>query len=84
MVGAFCFGVVIGWVTYRTLRRKGQTAAISDLAGVIGAIGGSAVTVIFGDKDIFGCYAIGLAAGFFLYLIAAVKLKDVGWLSDDS
>ena len=81
MIGAACFGLVIGWVTHRTLRRKGQGAALSDIAGVIGAVGGGAVTVLFSDKDIFGWYAIGHATGFFLYLILATTLlKDIVWL----
>jgi hypothetical protein len=31
---ALCFGLVIGWITYRTLRRKEGSAALSDIAGV--------------------------------------------------
>ena len=38
--GALCFGLVIGWVTYRTLRRKEGSNALSDIATVIGAVGG--------------------------------------------
>ena len=36
-IAAALFGVVIGWVTYRTLRRNRGTAAISDIASVLGA-----------------------------------------------
>ena len=43
-VGATCFGIVVGYVTYRTLVRKSD-AAISDLAAVIAAIGGGVVAV---------------------------------------
>jgi len=68
MAGAVCFGLVIGWVTYRTLRRQ-QNAALSDIAGVIGAVGGAAVTKLFGSPELFAGYCIGLAVGFFLYLI---------------
>lgn len=35
IVGALCFGFVIGWVTYRTLRRQKETVALSNIASVI-------------------------------------------------
>ena len=50
------------------MRRSGG-AQISDIATVIGAVGGSAVTALFGEKRLFGLYSIGLFAGFFAYLI---------------
>jgi hypothetical protein len=83
-IGALCFGIVIGWVTYRTLRRSAETVALSDIATVIGAVGGAAVTGLFKDQTLFGAYCIGLALGFFLYLIVGVTvLKDVTWLGSD-
>ncbi len=72
IVGAGCFGLVIGWITYRTLRRKEGAAQLSDIATVIAAIGGAAVTKLFDDPDLFGAYSIGLAVGFFLYFAIAV------------
>jgi uncharacterized membrane protein YeaQ/YmgE (transglycosylase-associated protein family) len=66
-IGAICFGLVIGWVTYRTLRRREGTAALSDIATVIGAVGGAAVTALFKSDVLFGLYCIGLAVGFFAY-----------------
>jgi NhaP-type Na+/H+ or K+/H+ antiporter len=81
-VGAVAFGLVIGWVTYRTLRRTKEAVSLSNIASVIAAVGGAAVTTLFASADIFGWYSIGLAAGFFGYLIIAVTvLKDVDWLS---
>jgi ABC-type protease/lipase transport system fused ATPase/permease subunit len=71
-IGADCFGLVVGWVTYRTLRRKEGTTQLSDLATVIAAIGGAAVTKLFDNPNLFGWYCIGLAVGFFLYFIIAV------------
>jgi hypothetical protein len=72
--GAGCFGLVIGWVTYRTLRRAG-TSSITDITTVIGALGGGAVLALFPAKsEAFGAYAIGLAIGFFFYLLTAVLL----------
>jgi hypothetical protein len=68
-IGAVLFGVVVGWVTYRTLVRTATSANVSDIATVVGAVGGAAVTGIFASKYLFGLYAIGLAVGFFGYLI---------------
>lgn len=71
-IGAGLFGVVVGWIAYRTLRRREGPALLSDISSVLGAVGGAAVAALpFDDPDMFGCYAIGLAAGFFLYLIVA-------------
>jgi uncharacterized membrane protein YeaQ/YmgE (transglycosylase-associated protein family) len=81
IVGALCFGLVIGWVTYRTLRRQGESVALSNIATVIGAVGGAAVTARFDTKEIFAWYSIGLAVGFFLYLILGNSLfKNTTWL----
>jgi uncharacterized membrane protein YeaQ/YmgE (transglycosylase-associated protein family) len=87
VVGAVCFGVVVGWITYRTLRRRTGGAQLSDIATVIGAVGGAVVTTFpFDDPDVFGAYAIGLAAGFFLYLILAIavggRAKADEWMGD--
>jgi hypothetical protein len=74
-VGAVCFGIGIGFITYRTLVRTTQRAAISDIAAVIGAVGGGAVTGLFDPEqtDLFGWYSIGLVSGmavfFVLYLV---------------
>jgi uncharacterized membrane protein YeaQ/YmgE (transglycosylase-associated protein family) len=79
-VGAVLFGVVIGWITYRTLRREEKTE-ISDLASVIGAVGGGAVTTLLQVHTSFGWYAVGLAVGFFSYLILGhTVFKDSTWL----
>jgi uncharacterized membrane protein YeaQ/YmgE (transglycosylase-associated protein family) len=68
-IGALLFGVVIGWITYRTLARRAGGAQISDIATVVGAVGGGAVTGLFGNRGLFGMYAIGLFLGFFAYLV---------------
>ena len=75
-IGAWCFGVVIGWITYRTLRRREGAAALSDLATVIGAIGGAAVLAVFKTPDLFGFYCIGLFIGFFVYFIVGLLVKS--------
>ena len=76
MIGAACFGVVMGWITYRTLRRREGTAALSDIATVIGAVGGAAITALFKTEDLFGAYCIGLFVGFFAYFIVGLLVKE--------
>ncbi len=69
-IGATCFGLVAGYIAHRTLLRNSRGAQISDLAAVLAAIGGGAVTALFpvdGTSDAFGWYAIGLVAGMILY-----------------
>jgi hypothetical protein len=79
-IGALAFGIVIGWISYRTLRRITETR-VSDLAAVIGAVGGAAVTGLFkpGGAE-FGWYCIGLFAGFFLYFLIALRHDAPDWL----
>ena len=74
-IGAVCFGLVVGWVTYRTLARRVEGVSLSDIATVIGAVGGAAVVAIFHDRRLFGLYSIGLAVGFFGYLIVYIILN---------
>jgi hypothetical protein len=85
-LGSACFGLVIGWITYRTLSRKAGPVALSDLATVLGVVGGGVVTGLFDQPDLFGSYAIGLAAGFFAYAIARLVLTKGKaadeWLGD--
>lgn len=76
MIGAAGFGAVMGWITYRTLRRREGAAALSDLATVIGAVGGAAITAVFKTPDLFGWYCIGLFVGFFLYFLVGLRIKS--------
>jgi hypothetical protein len=70
--GALAFGLVIGYVTYRTVRRT-KTSGLGDISAVIGAVGGGAVTLLFPTgSQAFGAYGIGLAIGFFVYLIISL------------
>jgi len=72
--GAFWFGVVIGYVTYRTLHHQ-EKSSVGDIAAVIGAIGGAVILKMFpAAGSTFNEYAIGLAAGFFGYLIISLCL----------
>jgi len=70
-VGALCFGLVLGYVTYRMLIRTTANAAVSDLTTVVGAIGGAAVTAVAEPgTSLFGWYGVGLALGFVSYGLA--------------
>lgn len=83
LIGALCFGFVMGWITYRTLRRS-QTTGLSDIATVLGSVAGATVTALFRrDTGEFGAYCIGLAVGFFAYLIVAVKPGAPDWLGSE-
>lgn len=85
-VGSFAFGFVVGWITYRTLRRKEGSAALSDISTVVGAVGGGAVTALFNSRYMFGAYSIGLFVGFFLYLLVGIaigsKKQASGWMGE--
>lgn len=68
--GALVFGVVVGFITYRTLIRTADKTAVSDLATVLAAIGGAAVTSLYGaDGNSFAWYAIGLPVGMAIYFV---------------
>jgi len=72
--GAGCFGAVLGWITYFTIRYK-KEHAISDLSAVIGALGGAAVLSLFSkESEMFAVYSIGLAAGFFGYVLVLLLI----------
>jgi hypothetical protein len=74
--GAGGFGAVIGWYLYFINRYRKPDVQIGDLTTVIGAIGGGAVTSLFGPAkgDLFAAYGVGLAVGFFGYFIVLVFL----------
>ena len=76
LFGASCFGTVVGYITYRTLARTTEKAAITDLAAVIGAVGGGAITTLYGPADgtLFAMYSIGLVVGMGLYLAASLGI----------
>src|SRR6185369_2704280 len=76
LVGAFAFGAVIGWITYFIMRRA-QPTALTDIATLIGTLGGAAILTLFEARGpMFAAYAIGLAVGFFAYF--AIYSKIVG------
>jgi hypothetical protein len=75
MLGAMGFGAVIGWYLYFINRYRKGDVQLGDLTTVIGAIGGAGVLSLF-DKtsEAFGAYGIGLAIGFFGYLLFLLVL----------
>jgi hypothetical protein len=84
--GAACFGIVVGYITYRTLVRNNGTgnSQISDLAAVIAAVGGGTVTTFLnGQKtDAFAYYSMGLLGGMALYFGLSVVLRGKAtWIS---
>jgi hypothetical protein len=97
MIGAGCFGGIIGWYVYYINRWRKDDVQFSDLVTVIGVIGGGAVLKLFGNPDangqqagtdLFGAYGIGLAIGFFSYffILAGMVAKSpnfsVDWFLD--
>jgi len=73
--GSLCFGAVIGWITYYTMRKNTKPRTLSDLTVIIAALVGPGILTVFpapvaGTRQtMFGYYGIGLAFGFFLYYI---------------
>lgn len=89
MVGAGCFGGLIGWLLYSFNRQRKEQPTLGDIVTILGAIGGSAVLALFPARsDLFGAYGIGLAIGFALYfltLVIMVKSTDnftIDWFLD--
>ena len=76
-LGALFFGLVIGWISYRSLRLTAGTPALSDITTIIGVVGGAAVTALFRSDVLFGLYCVGLALGFFAYLGYGVYTSGV-------
>ncbi|MEW8072771.1 MAG: hypothetical protein AB2758_17720 [Candidatus Thiodiazotropha endolucinida] len=90
LIGAGCFGAIIGWFVYYINRYRKGDVQFSDLTTVLGIIGGAGITQLFGggSADLFGAYGIGLAIGFFGYfflLLLLVKNSanfDSDWFLD--
>lgn len=74
--GALGFGLVIGWFLYFVNRYRTSEASFADITTILGAVGGGAVTSLFGagSSALFGAYGIGLAIGFFSYFMVLVVL----------
>jgi hypothetical protein len=70
-IGTVCFGIVVGYITYRTLVRT-EKSAVSDIASVIGAIAGATITGIYSGSA-FALYSIGLLLGMTIFLLLRLK-----------
>jgi hypothetical protein len=89
IAGAVAFGLVVGWFVYHVNRHRREEAKLTDVVGLIGAVGGAAVLALFPSKSsLFGGYGLGLAMGFFLYFIVLVMMVrrsenfDYDWFLD--
>ena len=83
LIGSIAFGLVIGWITGGILRRS-KRDGLTDIATVIGALGGAAIIGLFSrESGAFGVYCVGLAIGFFLYIYVATRPNAQPWLGDD-
>jgi hypothetical protein len=85
-LGAFGFGALIGWYVYFVNRYRTDTIQLTDVATLLGAIGGAAVLTLFPAKTtLFAAYGVGLAAGFFGYFVTLLIMVskspyyDVNW-----
>jgi hypothetical protein len=75
MLGAGGFGAILGWYLYFINRHRKDDVQLSDFVTVVGAIGGAAVLALFpAGTDLFGAYGIGLAIGFFGYVLVLLLL----------
>ena len=72
--GTVLFGLVIGWISYRTLRLTARTNVLLDFAIIIAIVGGAAVIALLKSDVLFGLYSIGLVIGFFGYFAIGLSL----------
>ena len=73
-LGASCFGLTLGWITYRILRLRAGPLRLSDLIAMLGIIGGAAALAFFRNDVLFGWYSIGPVIGFFAYFAVGLIL----------
>ena len=73
-LGALLFGLAVGWISYRTLRLTAGANVLSDIATIIGAVGGAGVITLLRNDVLFGWYGTGLAIGFFGYFAVGLIL----------
>lgn len=82
-MGAFSFGLIIGWYVYYVNRYRKGDVQFSDITTLTGAIGGAALLRLFDTSDanklspeLFGWYGVGLAVGFFGYFVVLAVLVE--------
>jgi hypothetical protein len=70
LIGAGCFGAILGWYLYYINRYRTGLVDFGDIITILGAVGGASVLALFpSGTDMFGAYGIGLAVGFFGYYL---------------
>ncbi|MEV4804476.1 hypothetical protein AB0K18_31120 [Nonomuraea sp. NPDC049421] len=79
VLGAFCFGLVIGWITHGLLRRR---ASAADVAAVVAVVGGGFVVALLASPSVFGGYAVGLLVAFFGYLVLVTLMPGSKWTGE--
>jgi hypothetical protein len=89
LVGALCFGALIGWYVYYINRYRKEDVSLTDIVTLVGVLGGGTILALFpASTDLFGAYGIGLAIGFFGYFLLLqhmVRISDnfdVDWFLD--
>jgi NhaP-type Na+/H+ or K+/H+ antiporter len=71
-IGAACFGSVIGWCIYYSMRRW-EKYSPSQLGVLLTAVLGGVVVAFFVGSYSAGAYGIGVAIGFFAFAYWANK-----------
>jgi hypothetical protein len=79
LIGAFGFGLVLGWFTYFSNRHhRSNQASLVGLASLAGIVAAGAIMSLFGElrSELLGAYGIGLAIGFFAYFAMLLVLVE--------
>jgi uncharacterized membrane protein YeaQ/YmgE (transglycosylase-associated protein family) len=76
--GAFFFGLLLGWIAYRTLRLKAGTGVLADIVALAGVLVGAGITALFRSDVLFGLYSIGLTIGFLAYVVLDLLYGNQG------
>jgi hypothetical protein len=78
VIGAVCFGTVIGWMANHVLERA-KEVNVKWLGSMISILGGGAVTALFEPRSqLFGAYCIGLAGAFFIRVLCLPVVRWCG------
>jgi vacuolar-type H+-ATPase subunit I/STV1 len=72
--GTVLFGLLIGWISYRTLRLTARANVLSEIVITIAIVGGAAIIALLKSDVLFGLYSIGLIIGFFGYFAIGLRL----------
>ena len=76
-IGALLFGLVVGWVAYRTLRIRAGVYVLSDIATILEVVGSALAVALLRNDALFGWYGLGLAVGFFAYFAIGLRLSGL-------